>query len=108
MPERPTSLSRLSMVGIVCISLFGALLARLWYLQVIDKREYQVQASAIHLRTIHEEGTRGRILDRNGKVLVDNRVSKVVGLDHQVLRKLSEGDRRSGEVLTGEAVRRGM
>ena len=34
------SMARLSMVGIVCLSLFASLFARLWYLQVIDKSEH--------------------------------------------------------------------
>lgn len=93
-PGAPSaSLSRLSIVGIVCISLFGALLARLWYLQLIDSHDFEVAAPSVHLRTIHEQGPRGRILDRNGKVLVDNRVTKVVGLDRQPLRKLDAAER---------------
>lgn len=72
------------------VSLFASLFARLWYLQVIDRNEYQTSASAIHLRPIHEQGTRGRILDRNGKVLVDNRASLVVYLDHLALKNASD------------------
>jgi penicillin-binding protein 2 len=87
------SRSRLSIVGIVCISLFGALLARLWYLQLIDSHDFEVAAPSVHLRTIHEQGPRGRILDRNGKVLVDNRVTKIIGLDRQPIRKLPAEER---------------
>lgn len=86
-----TTAVRLSVLGVVCLSLFAALFVRLWFLQIIDAGEFQVEANAVHLRTIHEEGPRGRILDRKGRVLVDNKISIVVGLDHQALRPL-EGD----------------
>ena len=37
--------------------------------------QYQVAAPANRVRTVADEAPRGRILDRNGKVLVDNRTS---------------------------------
>ena len=96
MAEQDTSRIRLSMVGLVCVSLFASLFVRLWYLQLVDQNEFQVRADGVNLRTIHEEGTRGRILDRNGKVLVDNRISIVVGIDRQQI-KASTPARRSAE-----------
>ena len=69
---------RLSAVGIVAISLFLALFVRLWFLQGIDRQEFEAASVTNRLRVIHEEAPRGRILDRNGKVLVDNRTSSVV------------------------------
>ncbi len=110
MSERADPRIRLSIVGVVVVSLFVSLFARLWYLQVINRSEFQVQASTIHLRVIHEEGTRGRILDRNGKVLVDNRVSLVVYLDHLELKnvedvKLPKVFKRLAATLTSFGVR---
>jgi len=105
MPERDTSAARLAMVGIVCISLFASLLVRLWYLQVVDESGFQVAADSINLRVIHNEGPRGRILDRNGKVLVDNETSIVVSIDRAKLKDLTEDERkghfdRLAQVLT--------
>ena len=57
------------------MSLFAALFARLWYLQVMATKEFKTAAVALQTRTILEEAPRGRILDRNGVVLVDNRIS---------------------------------
>ncbi|HKY13419.1 MAG TPA: hypothetical protein VJM33_00745, partial [Microthrixaceae bacterium] len=93
MAERDSSRVRLTIIGIVCISLFGSLFARLWYLQGVAQDEYEIQANAVHLRIIHEEGPRGRILDRNGKVIVDNRITLVLGLDRQALRGVDEKGR---------------
>jgi penicillin-binding protein 2 len=89
---REPSLARLSMVGIVCLSLFASLFVRLWYLQVIDQSEH-VRATQIHRRTIRVEGSRGRILDRNGKVLVDNRVTRVIGIQRQDIKDESPRQR---------------
>ncbi|MEY2435656.1 MAG: penicillin-binding protein 2, partial [Acidimicrobiaceae bacterium] len=75
-PDNPRL--RLSVLGVVIVSLFAALFARLWYLQVLASQEFQRAASANSQRVILEEAPRGRILDRNGVVLVGNEISTVV------------------------------
>lgn len=84
---------RLSIVGVVVISLIAALFARMWFLQVLDQQEFEAASAENRLREIHVEGPRGRILDRDGQVLVDNAVSIVVGLDRTALRNLGADDR---------------
>ena len=64
---------RLSIVGIIVVSLFSALFARLWYLQVMDTTEFQALATQNQIRTVYEAAPRGRILDRMGRPLVENR-----------------------------------
>lgn len=71
---------RLAVVGVIVVSLFAALTARLWYLQVLDTADFQLQAQANRVRLVYETAPRGRILDRQGRVLVDNRVSDVLTL----------------------------
>ena len=90
-PDNPRL--RLGIVGVVGISLFAALFARLWFLQVMASPEYQVAAKANQQRTVVEPAPRGRILDRNGFVLVDNRISIVVTLDRQALEPLEDDER---------------
>ena len=75
-----TSRLRLAVLGVVVTSLFAALTARLWYLQVLDTKDFQVAAEANQVRLIYEPAPRGRILDREGRVLVDNRVADVLTL----------------------------
>jgi penicillin-binding protein 2 len=89
---------RLSILGIVVFAMFAALFTRLWYLQVMTSDQYEVVAEANRVRTVPVEAPRGRILDRNGRVLVDNRVSIQVTIDRTVLRDLDEDERT--EVLT--------
>src|SRR5690606_3245197 len=86
---------RLSALGIVALSLFLALFVRLWFLQGIDRQKFEVASASNRLRVIHEEGPRGRILDRNGKVIVDNRTSRVVALDREPLRKMDDAERNA-------------
>lgn len=87
---------RLGVVGIVVTSLFGVLFARLWYLQVLASPEFEVAASTNQRRIVTIPAPRGRILDRNGKVIVDNRFANVVSISRvevknrdAVLRRLS-------------------
>jgi penicillin-binding protein 2 len=83
---------RLSILGIVVVSLFAALFARLWYLQVMAAPEYQVEAQANRVRTISEEAPRGRILDASGDVIVDNRTSLVVTVNPRELETVADAD----------------
>ena len=84
---------RLSILGVVAFSLFAALFARLWYLQVMVADQYDVAAKANSTRTVAVEAPRGRILDRNGKVVVDNRISVQVTIDRSQLSRVSDAQR---------------
>jgi penicillin-binding protein 2 len=83
---------RLSMMAVVATALLASLFARLYDLQVVGSSDYQLQAEANRVRTVQVEAPRGRILDRNGKVLVDNRVAVVVAIDRNVFGDLSQPD----------------
>ena len=89
---------RLSVLGIVVFSLFAALFSRLWYLQVMASDEFQVAAEANRIRTVAVAAPRGRVLDRDGEVLVDNEISVQVTIDRSVLRELDDATRTA--VLT--------
>ena len=78
MNDNPTL--RLGIMAVVGLSLFAALFARLWFLQVLAADEYELAASRNSVQVISEAAPRGRILDRNGNVLVDNRASNVVAV----------------------------
>lgn len=88
--------TRLLLFGLIVLGLFGALAARLWYLQVLTPETYQIQAQANLIRNEPIPAPRGRILDRNGNVLVDNRVTNVVTIDKFTLDDTlpSESDRK--------------
>ena len=65
---------RVSIVGVIVVALFAALLARLWFLQVGSGSTFEVQVNRRSLRTVQSQSPRGLILDANGKQLVSNRV----------------------------------
>jgi len=73
----PTRL-RLTIVGVVVVSLFAALLTRLWYLQVLDAPQFVEAAKRNEVRILCEPAPRGRIRDRNGQVIVDNKLTTAV------------------------------
>ena len=102
---------RFGAIGIVMISLFAALFARLWFLQVMTAPEYQVAAENNRVRVVQVEAPRGQIKDRNGNVLVGNRRSIVVTVDWQEYNLLERPDQldlltRLSQVLTEDADRR--
>jgi penicillin-binding protein 2 len=96
-PRQEPSRIRLSILGIVAVALFASLFARLYDLQIVGSPEFQLQAEANRVRTVHVEAPRGRILDRNGTVVVDNRVAVVVAIDRAEFGDLSR--RRRGQLL---------
>ncbi len=64
----------------------GGILAFLWNLQVVQGHTFQDQISSQSLRRVRHPGHRGRILDRNGMVLADNRPSVGIALYPEELR----------------------
>ena len=65
--------------------MFAALTTRLWYLQVLASQTYVKIANNTSFRVLQVEPERGRILDANGNPLVDNRESRVVTVQQQLL-----------------------
>lgn len=84
---------RLGLVAITALSLFGALFARLWFLQIVEgeKLGQQISSNAQGVVVV-EPAPRGRILDRNGVVLVDNRQSVVVAVDMQAFADMAKAE----------------
>ena len=90
---------RMTALGVVVTCLFGALFARLWYLQVLDSNHFQVAAQQNGIRLVYTPAPRGRILDRKGRVLVDNREINVLTVDRQVIKKYPEVVNRVADLI---------
>src|SRR5215471_2409940 len=75
---------RMSIIGVIVFALFSALFARLWYLQVAATSEFAAAAQSNSVRVINEPPIRGRILDDQGRVLVDNRIANVITIDRKL------------------------
>jgi penicillin-binding protein 2 len=57
------------------VVLFAILFLRLWYLQVVSGDKYLAEAQNNRTREFRVAAPRGKVLDRNGNVLVENRTS---------------------------------
>lgn len=78
---------RLAIFGGFAVALFAILFLRLWLLQVLDGEKYLAEAKNNRTRSFLTSAPRGKILDRNGKVLVANRTSLALQVNP---RKLPE------------------
>jgi penicillin-binding protein 2 len=66
---------RLAVASYIIVGMIGVLLLGFWKLQVIDADRYSSLAERNRVREIPVIAPRGRMLDRDGRVLVDNRPS---------------------------------
>jgi penicillin-binding protein 2 len=76
----PQMALRVAVLGGVVLVVFCALFLRLWALQILSGHQYLRVAQNNQLRTIRVEAPRGVILDRNGRILVDNHAGTAVVL----------------------------
>jgi len=67
--------ARLAVASYIIVGMIGVLLLGFWKLQVIDSDKYATLAERNRVREIPVIAPRGRMLDRDGRVLVDNRPS---------------------------------
>jgi penicillin-binding protein 2 len=63
------------------------LVAGLWWVQIVSSRDYQAHLETQSFRTVRIPAVRGKILDRNGFVLAENRAVYNVSLYFEELRK---------------------
>lgn len=101
MEEDPQWL-RMRIFAFLALTLLGALGARLWFLQSVEHERFEFEAETNVLEPVYEEAPRGRILDRNGRVLVDNKVVQVVTIDRAELDGLD--DEAKGELFVRLAI----
>ncbi len=86
---------RLIVLGILIFSLLATLVARLFYLQVMEVDEFRAAAQNNTVREVVEPAVRGLILDQAGRPLVSNRTSIVVTIDRAELNQQA----KSGEAV---------
>jgi penicillin-binding protein 2 len=69
----PQLAMRVAIVGGIALAAFAVIFFRLWYLQVLSGDKYRNEANDNRVREIKVQAPRGEIVDREGRVLVDNR-----------------------------------
>lgn len=84
---------RLNWLLVFIVICFSILIISLWYLQMIKGEEFKERAVENSIRALVEDAPRGRIYDRQEKLLVTNRPAVVVSIipaEVDDLKKLSE------------------
>jgi penicillin-binding protein 2 len=71
---------QLRLVAVVVLGGLGALLAGLWWVQVVSARDYQANLETQSFRTVRIPAVRGKILDCNGVALAESRPTYNVSL----------------------------
>ncbi len=84
---------RVAIIGGIMLAAFAVIFFRLWYLQVLSGDKYVAEAQNNRLREIKVQAPRGEIVDREGRVLVRNRVGYAVKVTPDRLAE-DEADRR--------------
>jgi penicillin-binding protein 2 len=75
-PPAPSQFAfRVAILGGAALVIFSVIFFRLWYLEVLSGDRYLAEAKNNQVREITVQAPRGEIVDRNGKVLVDNRTA---------------------------------
>lgn len=74
----------------VIVFIFAIIVLRLGYLQIAQGSHYKEQIKDSENITVNESVPRGRILDRNGNVLVDNASKKAITYTRG--KKTSQGE----------------
>jgi penicillin-binding protein 2 len=77
-PITPQLAFRVAVIGGLALVMFAVVFFRLWYLQVLSGDKYLADANNNRVREIKVQAPRGVILDREGRVLVDNRVGLAI------------------------------
>jgi penicillin-binding protein 2 len=107
--------TRLSLLKYLMMAVFSALAVSFWVLQIVQHAKFEEMAENNHQRTLALRAPRGMVLDRHGKVLVDNRdsyrisivrehtkdlnrtvqvLAAVLGMDEEALRVIVDRHRR--------------
>src|SRR4051812_21794666 len=85
---------RIAVVGGFAVVLFAVLFFRLWSLQILEGPENLAQAKNNRTRSTKIVAPRGKIVARNGEVLVDNRTSLALQVDPSKLPE-DEAERKA-------------
>ncbi len=92
---------RVAIIGGVALVAFSVIFFRLWYLQVLSGDKYLAEANDNRVREIKVQAPRGEIVDRNGRVLVRNRVGLAIKVTPDKLPEDLEGRREVYGRLAG-------
>src|SRR5213083_3220545 len=91
--------SRLSVLKYLMVAVFSVLSISFWVLQVVQHAKFEEMAENNHQRTLALRAPRGLVLDRTGKILVDNRGSYSISIVRERTKDLNRTIRLLSAVL---------
>src|SRR3954465_9155596 len=94
-PMSPQLALRVAIIGGVALIMFGVVFFRLWYLPGLSGHHSPAPANPNPRRDIVRQAPRGRIVDRNGRILVDNRSGYAVVVNPAKLPKAPQQRRQT-------------
>jgi penicillin-binding protein 2 len=97
--DRRRVTTRLSILQYVITVVFSLLAVSFWVLQVVQHAKFNEMAENNHQRTLALRAPRGLVLDRNGKILVDNRGSYSISIVREHTKDLNRTIRLLAAVL---------
>ncbi|MDD5108089.1 MAG: penicillin-binding protein 2 [Candidatus Omnitrophica bacterium] len=96
-------MGRKGILNLIIIFLFGVLMVGLLNLDVLQGAKFRMLSDNNSIRLIPQPGARGNILDRNGQVIVDNKISYDVMILPQELDHVDYVLTRLSHILSIEA-----
>ncbi len=81
LPITPQLAFRVALAGGIAVAVFAIIFFRLWFLQVLSGDQFLATANDNRIRDVRIQAPRGDIVDRQGRTLVDNRVSIAVQVE---------------------------
>src|SRR3970040_800277 len=93
---------RLMVLQVSVIVTFAALAISFWFLQIVQHARFEEMAGNNHQRTLALRAPRGVLFDRNGKVLVENRLSFSVSIVREHTKDLDRTIRLLAAVAGGD------
>src|SRR5436309_5969775 len=97
--ERRRVNTRLTILQYVITSLFSLLVVSFWVLQVAQHAKFEEMAENNHQRTLALRAPRGIVVDRDGRVLVENRPSFSISITREHSKDLNRTTRMLAAVL---------
>ncbi len=97
--DRRGIITRLSFLQYVITGLFSILAISFWVLQVAQHAKFEEMAENNHQRTLALRAPRGIVVDRNGRLLVENRPSFSISITREHSKDLNRTIRMLAAVL---------
>jgi len=94
---------RVAILGGIAVVAFAAIFFRLWFLEVLSGEAYLKEANSNRVREIKIQAPRGEILDRAGRVLVENKTVLSLQVRAEELPKDKQVRNRELKKLAGVA-----